>query len=58
MENWEVKSAIEEKVTAEREKSDRDYAIKLVEKIVFSGVALVLTSVVIAILALIIKTVH
>lgn len=39
----------------ERELSDKKYAIKLVEKIVFGLVALILTSVVVALLALIIK---
>lgn len=50
-----TKIAISESLKEEREISDERYAIKLVEKLVFAGVWIVLSGVVIGILALVIK---
>ena len=46
----------EEIARAKKEEFDHAYAVKLVEKIVFRGIAIILTAVLVAILALIIKS--
>lgn len=50
----EAELELEKKLSLQREESDRKYAIKLVEKIVFGFVGIVLTVVIGALLALII----
>jgi len=54
----EIKVEMNEREKEQRKVSDESYAIKLVEKIVFSGVALVLVGVVSALIALITKRIQ
>jgi len=51
----EIELTINKKSEDERKESDKLYAIKLVERIVFGGVALVLVSVATALIYLVIR---
>lgn len=53
-EQLEAELQLHERLAKEREASDEKYAIKLVERIVFSMVALILTSIMLAWLALVV----